>query len=324
MAFVQLTYRDSLRDIEACLRSLGPKLYHTGFGQSRISRSTLADANEHRSWQIYHDLALILIERARTLYRDDKLVSELQSALYAFDSTIIDLCLSLFPWAHGSVYQKTAAGIKLHTLLDLQSQLPVFVRVTAANVHEVRMLDELTLENGAHYLFDRGYLDFGRLKRIDQAGAFFVIRARHNLRFHRLYSHPANKPLCVKADQTIVLDVFYSRQQYPDQLRRIRYFDQEHQRTLIFLTNNFVLDALTIAQLYRSRWQIELFFRWIKQHLRIKSFFGTSPNAVRTQIWIAISIYVLVAIIKKELRLEQQSLYTILQILSVTFLKKSR
>ena len=325
MAFAQLTYREGLHDIEACLRSLGPKLYHSGL-RTRVSRSTLADANEHRPWMIYHDLALALIQHARTLYareeKDNLIAAELQTAVYTFDSTIIELCLSLFPWAHAWGHQKTSAGIKVHTLLHIPSQLPVFVRVTAASVHDVRMLDELPLEAGAHYVVDRGYLDFARLRRIDKAGAFFVIRAKDNLRCHRLYSHPANKSMGVIADQTIVLDVFYSREQYPDHLRRIRYFDAEHDRTLVFLSNNFVLDALTISQLYRSRWQIELFFRWIKQHLRIKSFFGTSPNAVRTQIWIAVSIYVLVAILKKELRLEQQSLYTILQILSVTLFEK--
>ena len=325
MAFAQLTYRESLRDIEACLRSVGPKLYHSGL-RTQVSRSTLADANEHRPWMIYHDLALALIQHARMLYareqKDNLIATELQSALYAFDSTIIELCLSLFPWAHAWGHQKTSAGIKLHTLLHVPSQLPVFVRVTAASVHDVRILDELTIEPGAHYVIDRAYLDFARLRRIDNAGAFFVIRAKENLHFHRLYSHPANRSMGVIADQTIALDVFYSREQYPDQLRRIRYFDAEHDRTLIFLSNNFVLDALTIAQIYRSRWQIELFFRWIKQHLRMKSFFGTSPNAVRTQIWTALSIYVLVAIVKKELQLNQHSLYTILQILSITLFEK--
>lgn len=325
MAFAQLTYREGLRDIEGCLRSVGPKLYHSGL-RTRVSRSTLADANESRPWMIYRDLALALIQRARILYARDEsdkfFAQELQGALYAFDSTIIDLCLSLFPWARGSVYQKTSAGIKLHTLLDVPSQLPVTVRVTAANVHDVRILDELILEPGALYLMDRAYLDFVRLKRIDTAGAFFVIRAKHNLRFHRLYSHPVNKPQGVMSDQTIALDVFYSRKDYPDHLRRIRYFDAEHDRTIIFLTNNFVLDASTVASLYRSRWQIELFFRWIKQHLRIKSFFGTSPNAVHTQIWIALSVYVLIAIVRKELRLEQMSLYTMLQILSITLFEK--
>jgi IS4 transposase len=320
MAFAQLTYRESLRDIETCLHSLGSKLYHSGI-RSHVSRSTLADANENRPWRIYNDLALALIKRARILYRDDKLLKELQSALYAFDSTNIDLCLSLFPWATSSVYQKTNAGIKLHTLLDVQSQLPVFIRVTAANVHDVRILDDLIIEPGAHYVMDRAYMDFSRLKKIDEAGAFFVIRAKDNLLFHRVYSHVANKSVGIMADQTIVLDVQRSHSLYPDQLRRIRFFDTERDRTLIFLTNNFALDAFTITQLYRSRWQIELFFKWIKQHLRIKSFFGTSPNAVRTQIWIAVSVYLLIAIVKKELRLNQ-SLYTILQILSVTLFEK--
>ncbi len=322
MAFAQLTYRESLRDIEACLRSLGPKLYHLGLRQGRISRSTLADANEHRSWQIYHELALALIERARVLYRDDKLITELTSALYAFDSTIIELCLSLFPWAHASVYQKSRAGIKLHTLLDLHAQLPVLVGVTAANVNDVRMLDALTIEPGAHYVMDRGYMDFARLKRIDDVGAFFVIRARQKLRFQRIYSHPVDKSMGIMADQTIAFDVYLSHSRYPDHLRRIRYFDADHDRTLIFLTNNFFLDAAIIAKLYHSRWQIELFFKWIKQHLRIKSFYGTSPNAVRTQIWIAICVYTLVAIVKKEFRLQELSLYSILQILSVTLFEK--
>lgn len=322
MAFAQLTYRESLRDIETCLRSLSSKLYHVGLRKGHIARSTLADANERRPWQIYHELALALIERARVLYRNDKLLIDLESALYAFDSTIIELCLSLFPWAHASVYQKSRAGIKLHTLLDLHSQLPIFAKVTAANVNDVRMLDELTIEPGAHYIMDRGYMDFARLKRIDNAGAFFVIRARDRLRFQRIYSHPVKKALGIMADQTIVFDVYLSHQRYPDQLRRIRYFDAEHERTFIFLTNNFLIDALVVTKLYRSRWQIELFFKWIKQHLRIKSFYGTSPNAVRTQIWIAVSIYCLVAIVKKELRLEKYSLYSILQILSVSLFEK--
>ncbi len=321
MAFAQLTYREGLRDIDACLSSLGPKLYHSGF-RSRVPRSTLSDANERRPWQIYHDLALVLIQRARILYRDDKLLHELQSALYALDSTIIDLCLSLFPWAHASVYQKTNAAIKLHTLLDIQAQLPVFVKVTAANVHDVRILDELIIEAGAYYVMDRAYTDFARLKRIDDAGAFFVIRAKKNVHCHRVYSHPVDKSKGVIADQTIAFDRYYAQHQYPDHLRRIHYFDAEHQRTLIFLTNNFLLDAFTIAELYRSRWQIELFFKWIKQHLRIKSFYGTSPNAVRTQIWIAVTMYILIAIVKKELRLDL-SLYTILQILSITLFEKT-
>ncbi len=324
MAFAQLTYRESLRDIEACLRSLGRALYHNGI-TSDISHSTLADANKQRPWQIYRDVALHLIEQARILYRDDKLaLAEFDGVIYAFDSTIIQLCLSLFPWAQGNVYQRTSAGIKLHTLFDVQAQLPVVVRVTAANVHDTRMLAQLQIESGAYYLLDRGFADFRQLKRIDQQAAFFVTRARENLRYHRVYSHPSNKLVGIRADQTILLDVPRSREHYPDQLRRIRFFDNVEHRTLIFLTNNFVLDALTIANLYKSRWQIELFFRWIKQHLRIKSFYGTSRNAVRTQVWIATTVYVLIAIIKKRLHLHNLSLYTILQILSVTLFQKEQ
>jgi hypothetical protein len=320
MAFAQLTYRESLRDIETCLRSLGAKLYHTGI-RCRVSRSTLADANERRPWKIYHDLALTLIERARTLYRDDKFLVELESALYAFDSTMIELCLTLFPWARGAGHTDTSAAVKLHTLLDIQTNIPTFIRVSAANIHDVIMLDELVYEPGAFYVLDRGYMDLTRLKRIDQSKAFFVIRAKKTLRFNRLQSHPVNKSAGVMADQTVRLTVWRTHHQYPDRIRRIKFFDGDRDRTLVFLTNNFFLDALSVAKLYRSRWQIELFFKWIKQHLRIKAFFGTSPNAVRTQVWIAVSIYILVAIIKKELDLHL-SLYSILQILSVTAFEK--
>jgi len=322
MAFAQLTYRESLRDIEACLRSLGTILYHNGL-TADVSHSTLADANKQRPWQIYRDVALHLIEQARLLYRDDKLaLADFDGVIYAFDSTIIDVCLSLFPWAKANVYQRTSAGVKLHTLYDVQAQLPVFVRVTAANVHDTRMLAHLHIECGAYYLLDRGFTDFRQLRRIDQQAAFFVTRARANLRYHRVYSHPTNTLVGVRADQAILLDVPLTRLYYPDQLRRIRFFDKEQDRTLIFLTNNFLLDALTIANLYKSRWQIELFFRWIKQHLRIKSFYGTSQNAVRTQVWIATTVYVLIAIMKKRLQLEKVSLYTILQILSITLFQK--
>jgi len=320
MAFAQLTYRESLRDIETCLRCLGSKLYHSGI-RSRVARSTLADANERRSWQIYQDFALALIERARKLYQNDKLLDDLESAVYAFDSTIIELCLALFPWAEAKGHIKSSAGVKLHTLLALASNIPTVIRVSAASVHDVLMLDELVYEAGAYYVLDRGYMDFARLKRIDNSGAYFVIRARRDLRFRRVYSQPVNKPSGVMADQTITFTVWRTHDVYPDHLRRIRFFDAEHDRTLVFLTNNFLLDARTVAQLYRARWQIELFFKWIKQHLRIKRFYGTTPNAVKTQIWIAVAIYVLVAIIKKQLKLDQ-SLYTILQILSITLFHK--
>jgi len=320
MAFAQLTYRESLRDIETCLRSLGSKLYHSGI-RAKVARSTLADANEHRSWQIYRDVAVALINRARRLFKNDKLLADLESAVYAFDSTIIELCLALFPWAQAKGHVKTSAGIKMHTLLDLASHVPTVIRVSAASVHDVLMLDELVYEAGAYYVLDRGYMDFARLKRIDNSGAYFVIRARRDLRFRRLYSQPVNKTSGVMADQTITFTVWRTHDVYPDHLRRIRFFDAEHDRTLVFLTNNFLLDAFTVTQLYRARWQIELFFKWIKQHLRIKAFYGTTPNAVRTQIWIAAAIYVLVAIVKKQLKLDQ-SLYSILQILSVTLFHK--
>lgn len=322
MAFAQLTYRESLRDIEACSRSLGSALYHNGLTSS-ASHSTLADANKHRPWQIYRDIALHLIEQARVLYRQDKLaLAEFDGVIYAFDSTIIDLCLTLFPWATANVYQRSSAGVKLHTLYDVQAQIPVFVRVTAANVHDTRMLAQLNIDSGAYYILDRGFTDFRQLRRIDQQAAYFVIRSRENLRYHRVYSRPSNKLEGVRSDQEILLDIPLTHQYYPDLLRRIRFFDHEQQRSLVFLTNNFNLQPITIANLYRSRWQIELFFRWIKQHLRIKSFYGTSPNAVRTQVWIAIAVYVLIAIVKKKLHLDKLSLYTILQILSITLFQK--
>jgi hypothetical protein len=322
MVFAQLTARESLRDIESCLDSLGSRAYHAGITVA-VPRSTLADANETRPWQIYQEVALALIQRARILYRDQYAFDgELQSAVYAFDATIIELCLTLFPWAHAHVHQKTTAAVKMHTLFDVHSQLPAMLHVTAADVGDVRMLDALTLESGAYYVIDRGYTDFIRLRRIDQAGAFFVIRARDNLRLRRIVSTPVDKSCGLIADQVVVFGVPLSYQKYPDQLRRIRYRDRERNRTFVFLTNNFMLDAFKIAELYRSRWQVELFFRWIKQHLRIKTFYGTSANAVKTQIWIAVSVYVLIAIVKKELKLEEQSLYTILQILSVTLFVK--
>jgi hypothetical protein len=320
MSFAQLTYRESLRDIETCLRALGPALYHSGI-RAQVSRSTLADANERRPWQMYQDLALCLIARARVLYQDDRFMAEIETAVYALDATIIELCLKLFPWAKAAHHQATVAGVKLHTLLDVQSNLPVFARVSEASLNEMHMLDELLFEPGAFYVLDRGYMDFGRLKKIDNAGAFFIIRGKEGLRFLRIESHIVDKAWGVKVDQTIRLAIPHTIERYPDCMRRIRYFDVEKDRSFIFLTNNFVLDALTIAQLYRSRWKIELFFKWIKQHLRIKAFYGTTPNAVNTQIWIALTVFVLVAIVKKELKLEQP-LYTILQILSLTLFEK--
>jgi len=316
MVFAQLTSREGLRDIEICLRAFDSDLYHCGF-RSKVSRSTLADANERRPWQMFEDLARLLIARARVLYRDDRFIAEVDSAVYAFDSSIIELCLQLYPWARAANHLKTAAGVKLHTLLDVQANLPVFSRVSVANLNDMRMLDELVFDPGAFYVLDRGYTDFARLKRLDLAGAFFVIRAKRRLRFRRLDSHEVDKTCGVRVDQEIVLEVQKSLDAYPDRMRRIKYFDVEKNRSLVFLTNNFLLDARLIAELYRSRWQIELFFKWVKQHLRIKAFYGRSPNAVKTQIWIAITVFVLVAIIKKELKINQ-SLYTILQILSVS------
>jgi Domain of unknown function (DUF4372)/Transposase DDE domain len=320
MVFAQLTYRESLRDIETCLRSLGGKLYHTGMRWS-ASRSTLADANEHRPWEIYQELTLVLIARAQQLYRDEELLNDLAAAVYALDATIIELCLKLFPWAKAAHHQATVAGVKLHTLLDVQSNIPVFARVSAASVNERRILDEILLQPGAFYVLDRGYMDFARLRKIDSAGAFFVVRGKRDLRFLRVASHPVEKARGVRTDQTIRLVVPLSFQGYPDYLRRIKVFDTEKQQSFVFLTNNFLLDALTIAEVYRSRWKIELFFKWIKQHLRIKAFYGTSLNAVNTQVWIALAVFVLVAIVKKELKLDQ-SLYTILQILSITLFEK--
>jgi hypothetical protein len=302
MAFAQLTYRESLRDIETCLRSLGSTLYHSGI-RSTISRSTLADANERRPWKIYQDLALVLIDRARVLYRDDRLLREIDNAVYALDATTIDLCLALFPWARAQAHQATCGGVKLHTLLDIQRNLPVFAWVSVAHLYEVYILDDLVFEPGAFYIFDRACTDFTRLKRIDSSGAFFVIRAKKHLRFARMLSHPVDKTRGVNVDQTIHLVIKRSLEGYPDALRRIKFFDMEKNRTFVFLTDNFLLDAALIAELYRSRWKIELFFKWIKQHLRIKAFYGTTPNAVNTQIWIALALFVLVAIVKKELRL---------------------
>lgn len=316
MAFAQLTYRDGLRDIHACLSSLGPSLYHSGM-RSDAPKSTLADANEHRPWEIYRDLAMALIARARVLYHNEQLIEQLDAAVYALDATTIKLCLALFPWAKAQNHLTTSAGVKLHTLLDVQRHIPVFARVSVANLYEVHILDELLFEPGAFYVFDRAYTDFRRLKHIDASGAYFVIRAKQGLRFSRLVSHPVDKERGVLVDQTIRLVIARSLEGYPDQLRRIKFFDTASARRFIYLTNNFLLDPSVIAELYRSRWQIELFFKWIKQHLRIKAFYGTSPNAVQTQIWIALAVFVLVAIVKKELNIDKP-LYTILQILSVT------
>ncbi len=318
LAFAQLTFRESLRDIVACLRSQERRLYHLGI-RGTVSRSTLADANESRDWRIYADFAHLLIAQARALYVHEDLGLDLANTVYALDSTIIDLCMTLFPWAR---YKSNQNALKLHTLLDLRGSIPTFVRVTAAHIHDVNILDLLTPEAGAFYVMDRGYLDFQRLYRWSLAGAFFVTRARKNFRFRRLVSHPVDKSSGVQCDQTISLVWFYTRKSYPARLRRIRYGDGVHGRRLIFLTNNFALPALTIAELYRRRWQIELFFKWIKQHLRIKAFYGTSENAVKTQIWIAVCSYLLVAIVRKRLHLPV-SLYTMLQILSVSLFEKT-
>jgi hypothetical protein len=318
MAFAQLTYRESLRDIEACLRSAQRKLYHMGF-RGNVSRNTLAHANQVRDWRIYADFAQILINQARRLYVNDSFGVELNQTAYALDSTTIDLCLSLFPWAK---FRAHKGAVKLHTLLDLRGNIPSLVIITHGKVHDIKILDQLIFEPGAFYIIDRGYLDFDRLYAIHQASAFYVIRAKSNFRFRRLYSRAVDKATGVQSDQIIVLEGFYSHKAYPDKLRRIRYFDTDQNKRLIFLTNNLTLPALTIAELFRCRWQIELFFKWIKQHLRIKAFYGTTENAVKTQIWIAITIYVMVAIVKKQLKLDL-SLYTILQILSVTLFEKT-
>jgi hypothetical protein len=317
MAFAQLSYRESLRDIEACLRAVPSKLYHMGI-RGGIARSTLAYANETRDWRIYADFAQVLIHTARKLYAKDDLAVELDNTVYALDSTTVDLCLSLFPWAK---FRRHKAAVKMHTLLDLRGSIPTVISISDGLLHDVNILDEIIAEAGSFYIMDRGYLDFARLYRLGQCLAFFVTRAKDNFRFQRVYSHPVDKSTGLMCDQTIMLSGFYAAKNYPDKLRRIRYVDQETGKTLVFLTNCFSLEALEIARLYKCRWQVELFFKWIKQHLRIKAFFGTSENAVKTQIWIAVSVYVLVAIIKKHLKLEL-SLYTILQILSVTLFEK--
>jgi hypothetical protein len=318
LAFAQLTYRESLRDIQACLRATQQRLYHMGI-RGKVSRNTLAHANQVRDWRIYADFAQVLIKRARELYVHEPFGLELDQAVYALDATLIDLCLSLFPWAK---FRRHKGAVKLHALLDLRGNIPTIVWITPGKVHEVNLLDQIPVEAGAIYILDRAYGDFARLWRIHQSSAFFVTRAKGNFRFERLYSRPVYKSEGVQCDQIIVLHHFYAKKDYPEKLRRIRFYDTEQNRRLVFLTNNFSLPALTIAKIYKCRWQIELFFKWIKQHLRIKAFYGTSENAVKTQIWIAISVYVLVAIVKKQLHLER-SLYTILQILSVTLFEKT-
>jgi len=317
MAFAQLTYRESLRDIECCLRAMRAKLYHMGI-RGKVSRSTIAYANENRDWRIYCDFAQILIHEARRLYANDDFGLQLQETVYALDASIIDLCLSVFPWAR---FRKTKGGIKLHTLLDLRGNIPSFVTVTAAGVHEVNILDELIPEAGAIYIMDRGYLDFERLYALHQESSFFVVRAKNNTRLRRLYSTSVDKSSGLRCDQIVVPTGFYTQKNYPEKLRRVVFVDAEKEHRLNLLTNQMTLPAQTIADLYRCRWQVELFFKWIKQHLRIKAFYGTSENAVKTQIWIAISVYVLVAIIKKRMKLDL-SLYTILQIFSITLFEK--
>ncbi len=318
MAFAQLTYRESLRDIEACLRSVTGKLYHLGF-RGKIARTTLADANESRDCRVFADFAQVLIGMARPLYADDPIGVDLDSGLYALDSTTIDLCLALFPWAR---FRKHKAAVKMHTLLDLRGNIPTFIRVSDGKLHDVNVLDDVPIEAGAFYVMDRGYLDFKRLHRFTLSSAFFVTRTKENVLLQRRYSHLVDENTGVRSDQTVVLTTIGSATAYPDPLRRVSYVDPETNKRLVFLTNNFDLAALTIAQIYRSRWQVELFFRWIKQHLRIKAFYGTTENAVKTQIWIAVSVYVLVAIVRKRLGLEA-TLYQILQVLSITLFEKT-
>lgn len=319
MAFAQFTYRESLRDIQACLRAAKQKLYHMGI-RGKVSRNTLANANQVRNWRIYADFAQVLINTARGLYAKDDFGLQLDQTVYALDATTIDLCLSLFPWAK---FRKHKGAVKMHTLLDLRGSIPTTIIITDGKVHDVKALDNIVIEAGAIYIMDRGYLDFKRLHGIHQSLGFFVTRAKSNFDFKRLYSRPADKAAGILCDQIIHPSGFYARKDFPEKLRRIRYFDAVNNKTLVFITNNFTLPALTIADLYRCRWQVELFFKWIKQHLRIKAFYGTTENAVKTQIWIAISVYVLVAIVKKRLKLEQ-SLYSILQILSVTLFEKTQ
>jgi hypothetical protein len=317
MAFAQLTFRESLRDIETCLRAVQPRLYHAGF-RGKVARSTLADANERRPWQIYADFAQVLIQRARFLYRKENFGVELEQTVYALDSTTIDLSLTLFPWAQ---FRKRKSAVKLHTLIDMRGSSPCFIRVTSGRVGDVKIIDHLNIEPGAFYIMDRGYPDFERLYRFSKSLAYFVTRARKKLACTRQSYRLIDRTTGLRSDQTIRLTGPKSSQRYPETLRRISFYDVDTNKRFIFLTNNFVLDALTVTQLYKCRWRIELFFKWIKQHLRIKGFFGTSPNAVKTQIWIAVSVYIVVAIMKKELGL-RQSLYEILQILSITLFQK--
>jgi hypothetical protein len=318
MSFAQFTYRDSLRDIEACLRAVASKLYHMGL-RGKVSRATLADANESHDWRIFADFAQVLIAIARPLYAHDPIGIDLDQSLYALDSTTIDLCLSLFPWAK---FRKHKAAVKMHTLLDLHGNIPTFISITDGKVHDVNILDEILPEAGAFYVMDRGYVDFKRLYLFTLSAAFFVVRTKSNVVLQRRYSHPVDKTTGVRSDHTVILTAIDSAKAYPEPLRRVSYLDVETRKRFKFLTNNFTLPALTIAQVYKCRWQVELFFKWIKQHLRIKAFYGTSENAVKTQIWIAVSVYVLVAIVRKRLGLEA-SLYQILQILSVTLFEKT-
>jgi len=313
MAFAQITYRESLRDIEACLRAQSRKLYHMGI-RGNVAKTTLAEANEQRDWRIYEELAHSMIATARLLYKTDTFLDDLTETVYALDATTIDLCLSIFPWAN---FRQNKGAIKLHTLLDLRGNIPTFIHVSDGKLHEVNTLDLIPMEPGAFYVMDRGYMDFSRLNAFSQAAAYFVIRGKSNLKCRRVYSDPVDKTTGVICDQSVALTGYYSSKDYPERLRRVKFHDTETDKTLVFLTNNFSLPPLTIAKLYRSRWQVELFFKWIKQNLRIKTFYGTSENAVKTQIWIAVSVYLLAAIMKKRLSLNA-SLYTILQVLSVS------
>lgn len=318
MCFAQLTYRESLRDIEACLGAIENKLYHSGI-KCKVAKSTLADANEQRDWRIYADFAQILIRQARELYKGDADFSvELDKMVYALDSTTIDLCLGLFPWA---TFRERKGAVKLHTLLDLRGSIPTFIEITEGKVHDVNVLDQLIIEAGSFYIMDRGYVDYARLYTITEASAFFVTRAKDNFAFRRLYSHPVDKSTGLRCDQTVVLTGHYAKKDYPDQLRRVKYYDEETDKTFVFLTNNFQISAPVVAKLYKERWKIELFFKWIKQHLRIKGFYGNTRNAVFLQIWIAICTYLIVAIVKKKMRLDQP-LYKILQIFSITLFEK--
>ena len=318
MAFAQMTFRESLRDIEACLKAQEKKLYHMGI-QGTVARNTLANANKVRDWRIYADFAQALIAIARRLYSGDEFDLDLKNTVYALDSSTIDLCLSVFPWAP---FRKSKAAIKLHTLLDIRGNIPTFIHITDGKVHDVNVLDLFVFEPGSFYIMDRAYLDFSRLYSMNEQRSFFVLRAKSNLKFRRIYSHPIDKSTGLKCDQTIVVTGISTSKQYPEKLRRIKYYDAATDKMLVFLTNNFTLPPIVITELYRSRWQVELFFKWIKQNLRIKAFYGTTENAVKTQIWIAVSVYVLMAIIKKRLDLDL-SLYTILQVLSVTVFEKT-